>query len=116
MVQHSRSLIFRGAKVGKRIGRTKFRYQFRVYMARSTPASNVALAHLRGICDKNIPGGYEIEVFDLSKNPPLASDHNIVRTPVTFRTLPVPVRKSIGDLSKTDKALLGLDLLDRTAL
>jgi circadian clock protein KaiB len=116
VVQHSRSLIFRGAKVGKSIGRTKPRYKFHVYITSYTPASDAALAHLRRICDKNIPAGYEIEVFDLSKNPPLASDHNIVPTPVTFRTLPAPVRKSIGDLPKTDKALLGLDLLDRTAL
>jgi circadian clock protein KaiB len=69
------------------------------------------LVRLRKICDEQIPKDYEIEVFDLRKKPRLASDLNIVATPAIFRTLPAPVLKSIGDLSRTDQALLGLDLL-----
>jgi circadian clock protein KaiB len=85
------------------------RYKFAVYIASPTRESGLALARLRKICDEQIPTEYEIEVFDLRKNPRLASDHNIIATPAIFRTLPAPVLKSIGDLSKADKTLLGLD-------
>ena len=87
------------------------RYKFSVYIASPTIESETALARLRKICDEQIPLEYEIEVFDLSKNPQLASEHNIIATPAIFRPLPAPVLKSIGDLSRTDQALLGLDLL-----
>ena len=80
-----------------------------MYIASPTQASESALARLRKICDDQISLDYEIEVFDLSKNPQLARDLNIIATPAIFRTLPVPVLKSIGDLSRTDQALLGLD-------
>src|SRR5882762_7007749 len=86
------------------------RYKFSVYISSPTPKSDSALARLRKICDEKIPADYEIKVVDLSKNPELATRHNIVATPAVFRTFPAPLRKSIGDLSKTDKTLLGLDL------
>jgi circadian clock protein KaiB len=85
-------------------------YKFSVYIACSTWRSDLALARLRTICDKTIPNDYEIKVIDLSKNPELARDHQIVATPAIFRTLPAPVRKSIGDLIDKEKALLGLNL------
>jgi circadian clock protein KaiB len=85
-------------------------YKFSVYIACSTWRSDVALARLRTICDKTIPNDYDIKVIDLSKNPELAKDHNIIATPAIFRTLPAPVRRSIGDLIDKDKALLGLNL------
>ena|SRR5258707_1347964 len=87
------------------------RYKFSVYIASPTRESQLALARLRKICDEQIPKEYEIEVFDLRKRPELATRYDIVATPAIFRTLPAPLRKSIGDLSKTEKALLGLDLL-----
>jgi circadian clock protein KaiB len=90
--------------------RSSPRYKFSVYIASPTRKSDSALARLRKICDEQIPSDYEIKVFDLSKSPELATTHDIVATPAIFRTLPAPVRKSIGDLSKTDKSLLGLDL------
>jgi circadian clock protein KaiB len=96
------------SSAAKRSRRARFKFQ--VYIARPTRESESALARLRKICDEQIPAAYEIEVFDLSKNHQMASDHNIIATPAIFRTLPAPVRKSIGDLSTTDKALLGLDL------
>jgi len=91
------------------------RYKFSVYIASPTIESDTALARLRKICDDQISLDYEIEVFDLSKNPQLARDHNIIATPAIFRTLPIPVIRSIGDLSETDRALLGLDLGQRIA-
>jgi circadian clock protein KaiB len=72
--------------------------------------SNLALERLKKICDENIPGEYQIEVIDIAKRPDLAQSQNIVATPAVFRTLPAPIRKSIGDLSNEDRRLLGLDL------
>jgi circadian clock protein KaiB len=86
------------------------RFKFSVYIASQTRQSELALARLRKICDEEIPANYEIEIIDLAKNPHLAKEHQIVATPSIFRTLPAPVRKSIGNLSKADKTLLGLDL------
>jgi circadian clock protein KaiB len=70
----------------------------------------LALERLKKICEEKVPGDYEIEVIDLAKCPGLAKDRQIVATPAVFRTLPAPLRKSIGDLSQKDRALLGLDL------
>jgi circadian clock protein KaiB len=85
-------------------------YKFSVFIARQTRKADLALERLKKICEDNVPGAYEIEVIDIAKFPALAKDHQIVATPTVFRTLPAPLRKSIGDLSQTDKALLGLDL------
>jgi circadian clock protein KaiB len=87
-------------------------YKFSVYIARETRMSNLALERLTTICEENVPGEYEIEVIDIAKRPDLARNYNIVATPAVFRTLPAPFRKSIGDLSDKDKAILGLDLLE----
>jgi circadian clock protein KaiB len=89
----------------------KTRYEFSIYIARPTRRSDLALARLRTICDEAIPKkNYDIKVIDLSKNPELAKDHDIVATPAVYRTFPAPVLKSIGDLIDKDKALLGLNL------
>jgi len=88
----------------------KAQFKFQVYIARPTRQSDLALARLRAICDEAIPDDYDIEIIDLAKRPGLAGKFQIVATPTILRTLPAPIRKSIGDLSKTDKALLGLDL------
>jgi circadian clock protein KaiB len=99
----------------KKSSRRKIRFKFSVYIARPTEESDAALARLRNICDESIPKKYDIRVIDLSKNPELARDHQIVATPAVFRTLPTPVRRSIGDLSRKDRALLGLNLKEVAA-
>ena len=91
-------------------GRGKPHYKFSVYIANHTLRSDLALKRLKKICEENVPGDYEIEVIDIAKSPGLATDHQIVATPAVFRTLPAPLRRSVGDLSNEDKALLGLDL------
>jgi circadian clock protein KaiB len=90
--------------------RGKAHYKFSVYIANHTLRANSALERLKKICEEKVPGDYEIEVIDIAKFPDLARDHQIVATPAVFRILPAPLRKSIGDLSNEDKALLGLDL------
>jgi circadian clock protein KaiB len=91
-------------------GRGKAHYKFSVYIANHTLRSESALERLKRICKETIPGDYEIKVIDIAKHPTLAKDRQTVATPAVFRTLPASLRKSIGDLSIEDKALLGLDL------
>jgi circadian clock protein KaiB len=86
------------------------RYRFSVYIAGETRMAHLAVNRLRKICEENVPGDYNIQVIDIAKRPDLARNQNILATPAVFRTLPAPLRKSIGDLSDKDKAILGLDL------
>jgi circadian clock protein KaiB len=111
MVYTAPAIFFWEHDMGKRVlVRGKAHYKFSVYIAKHTSRSDSALERLKKICEENVPGDYEIEVVDIAKRPDLAKDRQIVASPAVFRTLPAPLRKSIGDLSNEDKALLGLDL------
>lgn len=82
----------------------------RLYVAGQTPNSLAAFDNLRKICEEHLGCMYRIEVIDLRKNPQLAKDHQIIAVPTLIRKLPTPVKKIIGNLSNTDKVLVGLDL------
>ena len=88
-------------------------YNLRLYVAGQTPRSLRAFANLRDICDKHLAGRYTIEVIDLLENPQLAQGDQILAIPTLVRKLPPPLRKIIGDLSNTEKVLVGLDLKPR---
>jgi circadian clock protein KaiB len=88
-------------------------FLLRLYVAGQTPKSITAFANLKNICEEHLAGRYEIEVVDLLKNPTLASGDQILAIPTLVRKLPEPVRKIIGDLSNTERVLIGLDLLPR---
>ena len=92
----------------------KKQWELRLYVAGMTARSATAFANLQKICDEYLPGEYSIEVIDLLKNPKLASGDQIVAVPTLVRKLPEPVRKIIGDLSNTQRVLVGLDLRQRT--
>jgi|WetSurMetagenome_2_1015567.scaffolds.fasta_scaffold54483_4 circadian clock protein KaiB len=83
----------------------------RLYVAGQTPKALTAFANLKKICEEQLEGKYSIEVIDLLKNPQLGADDQILALPTLVRKLPVPVRKIIGDLSNTERVLVGLDLL-----
>ena len=83
----------------------------RLYVAGQTPKAILAFTNLKRICEEQLNGKYSIEVIDLLKNPHLANEFQIVALPTLIRKLPVPVRKIIGDLSNTERVLMGLDLL-----
>jgi len=85
-------------------------WELRLYTAGQTPKSLTALANLRRICEEHLEGKYKIEVVDLMANPRLAKDHQIVAIPTLVRKLPEPLRRVIGDLSDTERALVGLEL------
>jgi circadian clock protein KaiB len=82
----------------------------RLYVAGQTPNSLTAFDNLRKICEKHLECQYTIEIIDLLKNPQLAIDHQIIAVPTLIRKLPIPVKKIIGNLSDTERVLVGLDL------
>ena len=85
----------------------------RLYTAGQSPRSLAALDNLKRICEEHLSGRYSIEIVDLLKNPRLAKDDQIVAIPTLVRQLPPPLRKIIGDLSDTERALVGLQLRQR---
>ncbi len=89
---------------------TRKAWELRLYVAGQTPKSLAALANLRRICEEHLAGQYSIEIIDLLKNPQLASGDQILAIPTLVRRLPEPVKKIIGDLSKTERVLVGMDL------
>jgi circadian clock protein KaiB len=88
-------------------------FVLRLYVAGQTPRSIVAFANLKKICEEHLAGRYQIEVIDLMENPRLAHGDQILAIPTLVRKLPLPERKLIGDLSITERVLIGLDLLPR---
>ncbi len=85
-------------------------WELRLYVAGQTQKSLAAFANLKKICEEHLAGCYRIEVIDLLKNPTLARGDQILAIPTLVRKLPQPVRKIIGDLSNTERVLIGLDL------
>ena len=100
-------------KTGARSRRTRKAYELRLYVAGKTPKSLAAFANLKKICEEHMPGQYEIEVIDLLKKPQLASGDQILAIPTLVRKLPEPIKKIIGDLSNTERVLVGLDLREQ---
>jgi len=87
-----------------------------LYVAGQTPKAVTAFNNLKLICEEQLKGKYQIEVIDLLKNPQLARDDQILAIPTLVRKLPQPVRNIIGDLSNTERVLVGLDLKEHSAL
>jgi len=85
-------------------------WDLKLYVAGQSPKSLTAFDNLRKICEEHLKGQYRIEVIDLLKNPQLAKGDQILAVPTLVRKLPVPMRKIIGDLSNTERVLVGLDL------
>jgi circadian clock protein KaiB len=85
-------------------------WELRLYVAGQTPKSLAAFANLTKICEEHLKGKYRIEVIDLLKNPQLAAGDQILAIPTLVRKLPEPLRKIIGDLSNTERVLVGLDI------
>jgi len=88
------------------------KYTLKLYITGQTPNSMRAVDNLKRICETQLRGKYDIKVIDVLKKPQLAEEDKILATPTLVRSLPLPLRKVIGDLSDTDKVLLGLDLVE----
>jgi circadian clock protein KaiB len=87
-------------------------WYLRLYVAGESPKSVQAFANLKALCEDHLDHPYEIEIVDLLQNPRLARGDEILAIPTLVRRLPAPMRKIIGDLSNTDRVLLGLQMLE----
>jgi circadian clock protein KaiB len=87
------------------------RWNLRLYVAGETPKCVQAFQHLKQICEEHLQGRYTIEVIDLLKNPTLAQGDQIIAIPTLVRQLPPPVKKIIGDLTNTERVVVGLNLI-----
>jgi circadian clock protein KaiB len=88
-------------------------YALRLYVAGQSPKAERAFANLRRICEEHLQGRYSIEVIDIIENPQLGRGDQILALPTLVRKLPTPIKKIIGDLSNTERVLVGLDLRPR---
>jgi len=85
-------------------------YVLRLYVAGMTPRSTLAVTNIKKICEEHLQGRYSLEVIDLYKSPALADGEQIIAAPTLLKKLPLPLRKFIGDMSNTQKIIVGLDL------
>lgn len=99
---------FEEALEGKRAPRVE--YILRLYVTGSSPRSLRAISNLRRLCDEYLPGAYDLKVIDIYKNPDAARDAQIIAAPTLIKRLPAPLRRFVGDLSNTQKLLIGLDI------
>jgi circadian clock protein KaiB len=88
-------------------------WNLRLYVAGRTPKSVFAFENLKRICEEHLRGQYQIEIIDLIEQPQLARGDQILALPTLVRRLPEPIKKIIGDLSNTERVLVGLDLRPR---
>ena len=89
-------------------------WNLRLYVAGQTPKSMTAISNLKRLCEEHLPGRHRIEVIDLMENPKLARTDQILAIPTLVRSLPNPIRKVIGDLSNSERVLVGLDIRPRS--
>jgi len=88
-------------------------YVLRLYVAGMAPKSIRAVANVRKLCEEYMAGSYELEVIDIYQQPKLAKGEQIIATPTLIKKLPLPLRKLIGDMSDTERFLIGIDLKPR---
>jgi circadian clock protein KaiB len=100
-------------RVSQSLNEDANRWNLRLYVAGQTPRSLTAFRNLKEICEEYLKGQYHIEVVDLMENPTLARGDQILAVPTLVRKLPQPIRKIIGDLSNTERVLVGLDIQPR---
>lgn len=88
-------------------------YVLRLYVTGQTPRSLAAIENLKQICEQNLAQRYSLEIVDIYQNPEACKEQQIIAAPTLIKTLPLPLRRIIGDLSNQDKVLVGLDLKPR---
>jgi circadian clock protein KaiB len=94
--------------------KTAERYPLRLYVTGTTPHSARAIGNIRAICEAHLEGRYDLEVVNIFENPQLAEGEQIIAAPTLIKKLPLPLRRFIGDMSNTERILIGLDLRPAT--
>ena len=90
--------------------RPEAEWKLRLYVAGQTPKSLTAFANLRRICEEHLAGRYQIEVIDLMRHPEMAQTDQIIALPTLVRKLPEPIKRIVGDLSNSERVVLGMNL------
>jgi circadian clock protein KaiB len=90
------------------------KYIFRLYVTGSSSRSLRAIYNLKKLCDEYLPGAYDLKVIDIYKNPDAAREEQIIAAPTLVKQLPRPLRRFVGDLSNTEKLLVGLEIHQQT--
>ena len=85
-------------------------YHLKLYVTATTPSSTRAVANVRRLCEKYLPDRCQLEVIDITKHPELAKDAQLIGAPTLIKNLPLPLRRFIGDMSNTEKLIVGLNL------
>jgi circadian clock protein KaiB len=93
---------------------TQAKYVLRLYVTGMTPKSTRAITNVQKLCEEYLKGAYELKVIDIYQQPKLAKGEQIIATPTLIKKLPLPLRKMIGDMSDTERFLVGIDLKTRT--
>jgi circadian clock protein KaiB len=89
------------------------KYSFRLFITGATSRSARAIVNIRKICEEYLRGRYELEVIDITQYPALAKDEQIIAAPTLIKQLPLPLRRFIGDMSETERLVVGLDIRER---
>ena len=89
---------------------SKQRYLLRLFVTGQTSRSLRSIENLRRICERHLPGRYELEVVDIYQQPSLASENEIIAAPTLIKKLPLPLRRLVGDFSNNERVIVGLDL------
>jgi circadian clock protein KaiB len=90
--------------------KSKLHYVLRLFVTGMSPRSQQAIANVRGLCEEYLKGRYDLDVIDIYQHPLSASENQIFAAPTLIKKLPLPIRKFVGDMTKTEKILAGLDL------
>ena len=115
MKEPSKAAKVKPAATKKKADADPMQWELRLYVAGPTPKSIAAFRNLEDLCEEHLAGRYHISVIDLMKSPQLAKGDQILAVPTVVRNLPSPIRKVIGNLSNTERVLVGLDLRARDA-
>jgi circadian clock protein KaiB len=99
-----------GAKRKKKSAAEKSRYLLRLYVTGQTPRSLQSVENLQRLCEKHLPGCFDLEVIDIYQQPALAAEGQIIAAPTLIKAMPLPLRRLVGDFSDANRVVLGLDL------
>lgn len=103
----------RGSHKKQEVPQDSQRYVLRLYVTGTTRRSMQAIANIQKICEEHLKGRYELEVVDIYQQPVLAAGEQIIAAPTLIKKLPLPLRRFIGDMTNTDRIVLGLDLVSK---
>ena len=88
------------------------KYILRLYVTGSSARSLKAVHNLKKLCEEHLADDYDLEVIDIYEHPEAAREEQIIAAPTLVKKLPMPLRKFVGDLSNTQKILVGLEIYE----